>query len=305
MKEKQKTKELEESKEITPEVVSVPATIEKKLPIAISELAIMKDEEGIQVIENRFKAVLNLRMHSIALTWPSDWNLYRTQEGVVTGYCSDAGCKKFWQLWDIAIYPKFGFETVRDDDNPRNYAVMIRGDGYSDVTKTDVYDVFGTAFSEDEFFRGLSPLFKRVRMQQKAIANRDGNIIRNLTGMKIVPIELIESVWLGSGKDIRNCNYARGFGTRVERLGAQIQQEDSIPPEMEPTCSKHKGMKMRFYPAGKSRTSGRPYAAFWSCSVQGCKETKRHSEVLAQVKDQMSAVPEEKAKEDIDEKSKE
>jgi hypothetical protein len=42
-----------------------------------------------------------------------------------------------------------------------------------------------------------------------------------------------------------------------------------IPPRVNPTCPQHHTSK--FVPAGTSKRTGKPYAAFWGCTERDCK----------------------------------
>ena len=48
---------------------------------------------------------------------------------------------------------------------------------------------------------------------------------------------------------------------------------ESTPKSAVPTCPVH-NIVMKLHPAGVSKKTGKPYSAFWSCPVEGCRETK-------------------------------
>lgn len=56
----------------------------------------------------------------------------------------------------------------------------------------------------------------------------------------------------------------------------QYQQPQGAEPQRPPAypCSQH-GASWKFVPAGISKSSGRPYTAFWGCSVRDCRERPR------------------------------
>lgn len=48
---------------------------------------------------------------------------------------------------------------------------------------------------------------------------------------------------------------------------------ESTPKSSVPMCPTH-NIVMKLHPAGVSKKTGKPYSAFWSCPVEGCRETK-------------------------------
>lgn len=48
---------------------------------------------------------------------------------------------------------------------------------------------------------------------------------------------------------------------------------EETPKSSVPLCPVH-GIVMKLHPAGVSKKTGKPYSAFWSCTVEGCRETK-------------------------------
>jgi hypothetical protein len=56
----------------------------------------------------------------------------------------------------------------------------------------------------------------------------------------------------------------------------QYQSPQGADPQRLPQypCPQH-GQSWKFVPAGISKSSGRPYTAFWGCSVRDCRERPR------------------------------
>jgi hypothetical protein len=250
---------------IEPEIVNdnLPELSRPSIPVTIDELAVIPDDRGVAIVEARKKIIESLRRASVLLTSPQDWLLFRTKEGAVTAYLQDSGCKRVWQIWGIEITPKGEFEKITDT-NTGDFAYRCLADGVCKVTGLFVHDIEGIRYSTEDFCASVKPeLKKEMFVKLAAIANRDGNIIRSLTGMKSVAIEFIEDVWRGTGKTTQYCSKGKGYGSQQERQGAKIQEPTDIPA---PICEKEDcGKQMKFVAGGTSRTSGKPYPAFWSC----------------------------------------
>jgi len=257
---------------IEPEVMPKETAVEKRnpgVPVTIDELAVIEDDGGVAVALARSKIIDTLRRESIRLTVPQDWLLFRTPEGAVTAYCQDSGCKRFWQIWGIEITPVLdapgagedGFIKIVDEEKPEEYGYQCFADGYCQVTKQRVHNIAGVRYSTEDFCKDVAiPMIKDQRVRQASIANRDGNIIRALTGMKSIAIELIEDVWKAEnkGKTTEKCSLGRGYGSRKERAGGQAK-DDPTPKDIPlPVCGICK-RNMKYVP-GTDR-----YAAFYSC----------------------------------------
>jgi hypothetical protein len=100
-------------------------------------------------------------------------------------------------------------------------------------------------------------------VRKAARANLDGNITRELAGLKNVPLQELETAWAGTSKNSAKCHYGRGFGTQKEREGARVHEGDKTD-DPGPNCPKC-GSKMYYREAGTTN-SGREYPAFWGCS---------------------------------------
>jgi hypothetical protein len=273
--------ENEENQEIEPEVIQEETSLVKpSIPVTVDQLAALEDEAGLLVVERRHKIVDTLRRASISLTNPQDWLLFRA-DNRVTAFLQDSGCQRIMPLWGIEITPKGGFVETRVNDDPAgDYAITCYADAYCNVTNQMMKDIEGTRYSDEDFVNGyhpLPPIKKKIRIQQAAVANRNGNAVRKLTGLSNVAIELIQEVWKGSGKSIDLCAHGKGFGSKQERAGAQVQEAAHVPAGKEPKCETC-GAVMKFWPAGISKTSNKPYPAFWSCSSKDHKYSIKDEE---------------------------
>lgn len=245
-----------ENPAVEPEIIQDLAVTRPSMPVTVDELAVIPDERGIQVIQARFKIIDSLRRASISLTSPQDWLLFKTPEGAVTAFLQDSGCKRIWQIWGIEIQPTGEFEKITDDETG-DFAYRCFGNGVSKVTGLFVEQIEGVRYSNENYCKDLPKLQQEVRVKQSAIANRDGNIIRALTGLKSVALEMLEEVWKGTGKNTALCNLGKGYGSRTERRGAEVhdQAPKDIPPPICAVCKKN----MKYVPAGAN------YSAFYSC----------------------------------------
>lgn len=60
----------------------------------------------------------------------------------------------------------------------------------------------------------------------------------------------------------------------LKDYGKGTQQGMSMENKSIPTCKIHKSI-MKLHPAGVSKRTGKPYAAFWGCPVPDCRETMK------------------------------
>jgi hypothetical protein len=243
---------------IEPEIMrDLPVSTKPSMPLTIEELAEIEGDRGIQVTENRRKMIENLRRASVMLTSPQDYLLFKTPEGAVTAYLQDSGCKRVWQIWGIEIIPKGGFTKVKDDETG-DYAMCCIADGISKFTGLQVFDVEGIRYSTEDFCKDVKPdLKKEMFVKLAAVANRDGNIIRSLTGMKSIALEFLEDCWKGTGKSIDKCHLGKGYGGKAERAGADTSTKapEDLPMPVCLVCRK----TMKWLPATAK------YAAFYTC----------------------------------------
>jgi len=240
------------------------------VPVTITDLAEQRDA-GVAIVEARNTIIRTLRKASIAVTSPTDWILFKSKDGSVTGYLQDCGADRVRPLWGIevrpapSIAPLWGFERTEAEDG--SFAYTIRGSGMSRVTGETVSEMEGTRLSTENFVEYDKGIAREVKVKKAARANLDGGIVRELTGLRSVPIQELEDAWQGSWKKTSMCIRGRGFGSGAERAGAQVQEAEHVKPGAEPVCGIC-GAKAKYWPAGNSKTSGKPYPAFWSCPAQ-------------------------------------
>jgi len=285
--------ETNESKDqaIDPEVVKNEIELRNpSTPVSVDELAALTDDQGVAIVNQRHKIVDALRRASVSLTNPQDWLLFKADDRV-TAYLQDSGAQRIMPLWGIEITPKNGFQETRTTDDPDgDYAITCYGDAYCSVTNIAIKDIEGTRYSDEDFVNPrvpMTPIRKKIRVQQAAVANRNGNAVRKLAGLSNVAIEFILDVWKGTGKTIDLCAKGKGYGTGAERMGAAVQQAADLPEGMQPKCPEC-GQAMKFIPGGKSSKGGE-YEAFWACNNRDHKKTFKHADVVREAQKRQAA----------------
>jgi hypothetical protein len=226
------------------------------IPVTLSELAALKGE-AVEIIEARVQVLATLRKASIRATSPEDWLLFKApdeQGGQIVGYLQDCGCDRVRDLYGIEIFNVTRPEKVVGND-PGNFHYLISASGRCKLTRQVVEEMEGGRSSTDDFCRGKSGAELELLVRKAARANVDGNITRELAGMKSVPIADLKEAWAGTDKIVERCRLGRGFGTRDERVGGA----SSKAPDVEPPVCPHCNSKGVYRPAKDNR------AAFYGC----------------------------------------
>lgn len=227
------------------------------VPVTLVDLAALKGE-AVAIIEARIQVVDTLRRASIRATSPADWLLFKSPEeqgGQIVGYLQDCGADRVRDLWGIEIFDVSTPEKVVAND-PAIFHYLIRGSGRCKLTKQILEEVEGGRSSTDDFCKGKTGLDLELAVRKAARANLDGNITRELAGMKSVPLEAIAAAWEGTKKRVEECRKGRGFGTHDERLGARSEKA----PDVEPPVCPHCGAKGVYRPGKGDRK------AFYGCA---------------------------------------
>lgn len=226
------------------------------VPTTLAELAARKGE-AIEIIEARVMVLETLRKAAIRATHPEDWILFKApddQGGQVVGYLQDCGCDRVRDIWGIEVYNISRPEKIAGH-TPDAFNYIVGGSGRCKLTRQVVEDMEGGRSSLDDFCKGKTGADLELTVRKAARANLDGNITRELAGMKSVPQQEIETAWAGTNKKIERCRRGRGFGSRDERLGATRQGVPEVEPPVCPHC-KAKGV---YRPAKGDR------GAFYGC----------------------------------------
>jgi len=223
------------------------------VPITLSELAAEKGE-AVEIINARALVLQTLRKAAILATSPEDWLLFKApdeQGGQVVGYLQDCGADRVRDLYGIEIFNVSKPEKVVGSE-PGVFHYLITGSGRCKLTRQVLEDVEGGRSSTDDFCKDKKGVELELAVRKAARANLDGNISRELAGLKSVPISELEEVWKGTAKKIEQCRRGRGFGTRDQRLGGGERPDEGVdvPPQCR-VCKKpmvlRKGSKGYFY----------------------------------------------------------
>jgi hypothetical protein len=212
------------------------------VPTTLADLAARK-ADGIEIIEARGAVLATARKIGLRLTGPPDWVLFRAPTehgGQVVGYLQDAGADRVRDVTGIEIFDVSVPEKVVGAE-PGQFHYIVRGSGRCKLT--------------DDFVRGKTGIELELLIRKAARANLDGNLVRELAGMKAVPVEDLEAAWVGTHKKVDQCRKGRGFGTAAERLGARKETAPNIDPPICPHCKT----------PGKYRPAKGDRGAFWGC----------------------------------------
>ena len=258
MNQKTEIIEAEPAEEVTAIERRVPTA-----PVTLAELAALKGE-AVEIVQARIVVLETLRKAAIRATHPEDWLLFKARDGSVVGYLQDAGVQRIRDLYGIEIYDVSEPQKIPGSE-PGIFHYIISGSGRCKLTGQVIENVEGGRSSSDDFCAGKTGAALELDVRKAARANLDGNIGRELAGLKSVPAQELETAWTGTHKKVGNCRLGRGFGSLAERAGAKVQQAPDAVEE--PTCELC-GSKMRFIKAGQTR-EGKPYPAFWSCPNGG------------------------------------
>ena len=226
------------------------------IPTNLETLAALKGE-AIAVVEARVTVLTTLRKASIRSTSPEDWTKFKTNQehgGQEVAYLSDAGCDRVADLFGIEKYGISKPEKVVGAD-PTQFHYLIQGSGRCKLTGQVLECVEGGRSSSDEFVKGKTGVELELLVRKAARANLDGNIVRELAGLKSVPVAELAAAWAGTNKRVEQCRRGRGYGTADERVGGTRESEPDVPPPVCPHC----GAKARFRPARGDR------GAFYGC----------------------------------------
>ena len=212
-----------------------------------------------EILDARITILETARKRAIRITYPSDWNLYKDREGVVIGYLCDAGCERVRDILGIEVFNVSRPERVTSPDG--GFLWLQTADGRSKFTTQVVENMEGGRSSTEDFCRGVTGPALDLLVRKATRANLDGNIARELMGMKSVPLQELQDAWSGTNKDWNQCRKARGFGSQEERLGAAKADTPDVPPPTCPVCKDAQGNPLPLeYRAAKGNR-----AAFYGC----------------------------------------
>lgn len=245
-------------------------TDERTLALRDPSSAVTLDElqglrgEAVEVLEARAAIVETARRRAIRLTHPEDWVLFKAPDGRITGYLQDAGCDRVRDVLGIEVFNISPPEKIASIEGG-GFMYLVRGWGRSRLTLQTVEEMEGGRASTDDFTRGATGAALELLVRKAARANLDGNVTRELTGLKAIPAGELAACWAGTSKSVEHCHKGRGFGTAEERLGAHREGAPEVEPPTCPVCK-----VPLVYRAGKG---GR--GAFYGCPKYTTHPDKR------------------------------
>lgn len=232
------------------------------VPITIDQLAMLPVQERNKVIEGRIETLTTYMRASIRGTFPEDWVLNRSPDGAVLAYLQDKGCKRpSMKMWGISVTPTSDARKLMQSDG--SFIYVQTGDGFCSATGEQIIGVEGSRTSNDDNVRHLKSAELEMAVRKNCRANLDGRIIRNLAGLREVPIEMLADCWKDTNKSVEHCVKGHGFGTQAERRGAVLQEDSGIAESDKPKCGLC-GKVMKYIPAGRTK-EGKTYQSFFSC----------------------------------------
>lgn len=233
------------------------------IPTNVNELAARKGE-AIEILEARILILETARARAIRMTSPEDWVLFKSPDSRITGYLQDAGCDRIRDILGIEVFDVS--EPVRQTSaDGQSFMYLVTGSGRSRLTLQSVEAIEGGRESTDDFCKGKNGAALELAVRKAARANLDGNITRELAGLKTVPLDELEKAWANTGKQWMHCRKGRGFGSAEERLGATRAGTPEVEPPVCPYCQPANTVKLKF----REGRNGRP-------SFYGCPNYDKH-----------------------------
>ena len=257
---------------LDPEVVEPETTALSRLrhpavPVTVNDLAALKGE-ALEVLDARITILETARKRAIRMTAPEDWVLYLSKDGRITGYLQDAGCDRIRDITGIEVFGVSEPARVVAADG-QSFMYLIRGSGRSRLTMQVVEEMEGGRESTEDFCKGKTGARLELDVRKAARANLDGNITRELAGLKSVPLEDLKAAWEGTGKSWEHCHKGRGFGSQDERVGATRQGEPDVEPPTCPHCQPPNTVKLKYRPGKDGRSP------FYGCPNYAKHENKK------------------------------
>ena len=248
----------------------VQALIHPAAPATLEQIAALGDGAK-EIIRARIQVIQTIRKASIQTTMPEDWLLFhavdrRTGQERTTAYLQDAGCDRVAPLWGIEVFGIEKPERIMANDGTANFMYLIRGSGRCSITGQTVEQMEGGRSSSDDFCKGETGTALELKVRKAARANLDGNIVRELTGLKSVPLNELQAAWEGSSKDWNRCVKARGYGSGKPEAAGNVASVSTGPVPDCPVC----GGPM--WDNRKDKASGRssPKSPDFKCKDKAC-----------------------------------
>jgi hypothetical protein len=210
-------------------------------PATLEQIAALGDGAN-EIVRARIQVLQTLRRASIQATNPEDWLLFhavdrRTGQERTVAYLQDAGCDRVASLWGIEVFGIEKPERIMANDGTANFMYLIRGSGRCSITGQTVEQMEGGRSSSDDFCKDKSGTALELATRKAARANLDGNIVRELTGLKSVPLTELQAAWEGSSKSWDRCVKARGYGSGKPETVDGAAPVSTTPVPNCPTCN--------------------------------------------------------------------
>lgn len=155
---------------------------------------------------------------SIKLTYPEDWVVYETKDGKKLCYLQDDGCERVEPIWQIE-FDKLDIakdvldETIELSDKDVHRAFTVQMSGRCRVTGARRDELgfrsTGDGFFEKQWLDARHEPATRARLaanvRKSAMVNAKGRIVRGLTGLASVPIDVLTQ----HGLDTKRCRGIR------------------------------------------------------------------------------------------------
>jgi hypothetical protein len=225
------------------------------VPKTLDQLA-ARMSEAPRLVEARVHVLTSVRMWALRATWPQDFVLFKSDDGLVIAYLEDAGCDR--------VRPYFGIEILDVGDpvktvsptDPQAYYYTVKASGLCKLTGETLEAVEGGRSSAEEFVRHVAdPMQRDLYVKRAARASADGIVVRTLAGLQSIALEELAAAWTGTTKSVDHCRKGRGFGSKTERLGGNRENEPNVAPPVCPHCKA----------TGKYRPARDGRGAFYGC----------------------------------------
>lgn len=217
---------------------NIQALMHPAAPATLEQIAALGDGAN-EIVRARIQVLQTLRKASIQATNPEDWLLFhavdrRTGQERTIGFLQDCGCDRVASLWGIEVFGIEKPERIMANDGTANFMYLVRGSGRCSITGQTVEQMEGGRSSSDDFCKDEKGTALELKVRKAARANLDGNIVRELTGLKSVPRSELEAAWEGSNKKSDRCVKARGFGSAQGQGTVESSTVDTSSPA--PNC---------------------------------------------------------------------
>ncbi len=217
---------------LSPEEIAQEQNLARRVttPVTLDRLLISQPERVQMIMEQRMRALENIRLGAIKQTEPHDWVLNRDRESRVTGLLGKSGAvkvRKFFGISTLNIRP----DEVKVTTNPDGTVTgEIWGDGYCGLTGEWIMNVRGSRTSSEQFTgrtekeTSASKSVELSDLKEATRSNLENKVVRILAGMTAISAAELKKAWEGTDKKVDDCRKGHGYGKSDERgPGATIE----------------------------------------------------------------------------------